>query len=278
MSTLFDTFVRAPLLRLHPLVPAQHRYLMLQLIRRDVRSRYQGSVLGIGWSLLYPLLILAAYTFVFRSVFKARWPGGGDSTAEFALQVFAGLVIFNLFGELLGRAPKLVLEQPNLVKRVVFPLEVLAWVATGTAMFHAALALLVLVCAVALVGSGLTPWVLSVPLVLGACVPMLLGLAWLLAALGVFVRDIAHAMGPAVSMLLFLSPVLYPARALPGLLANLLWLNPLTVPIENLRRVVLAGQPPDFASLAVYTLSGLAFAVLAWRLFERVRPAFSDEV
>jgi lipopolysaccharide transport system permease protein len=278
MSTLFDTFVRAPLLRLHPLVPAQHRYLMLQLIRRDVRSRYQGSVLGIGWSLLYPLLILAAYTFVFRSVFKARWPGGGDSTAEFALQVFAGLVIFNLFGELLGRAPKLVLEQPNLVKRVVFPLEVLAWVATGTAMFHAVLALAVLVCAVALVGGGLTPWVLSVPLVLGACVPMLLGLAWLLAGLGVFVRDIAHAMGPAVSMLLFLSPVLYPARALPGLLANLLWLNPLTVPIENLRRVVLGGQPPDFASLGVYTLAGLVFAILAWRLFERVRPAFSDEV
>jgi lipopolysaccharide transport system permease protein len=117
-----------------------------------------------------------------------------------------------------------------------------------------------------------------VPLVLGACVPMLLGLAWLLAGLGVFVRDIAHAMGPAVSMLLFLSPVLYPARALPGLLANLLWLNPLTVPIENLRRVVLGGQPPDFASLGVYTLAGLVFAILAWRLFERVRPAFSDEV
>jgi lipopolysaccharide transport system permease protein len=278
MSTFFDDLLRAPLRRLHPLVPTQHRYMMLQLIRRDVRSRYQGSVLGIGWSLLYPLLILAAYTFVFRSVFKARWPGGGDSTAEFALQVFAGLVIFNLFGELLGRAPKLVLEQPNLVKRVVFPLEVLAWVATGTAMFHAVLASAVLACAVALVGGGLTPWALSAPLVLAACVPMLLGLAWLLAGFGVFVRDIAHAMGPAVSMLLFLSPVLYPARALPGLLASLLWLNPLTVPIENLRRVVLNGAPPDFVALAVYAIAGLIFAWLAYRLFERIRPAFADEV
>jgi lipopolysaccharide transport system permease protein len=264
--------------RLHPMVPVLHRYLLVQFIRRDIRSRYQGSVLGMGWTLLYPLLILGAYTFVFRGIFKARWPGGADSTAEFALQVFAGLVVFNLFGEVLGRAPRLVLEQPNLVKRVVFPLEVLSWVAVGTAMFHALLALAVLLAALLWTGAGITWAALWTPVVLATTVPVLLGLGWLLSGLGVFVRDIAHAVGPAVSMLLFLSPVLYPASALPGGFADLLWLNPLTVPIENLRLVLIQDRAPAFAALGWYTVAGLVFCIASWRFFERVRPAFADEV
>ena len=263
---------------IHPLYLARHRYLVMQLVRRDVRARYQGSVLGLGWALLFPLLILLSYTFVFRSVFKARWPGGSDSTQEFALQLFAGLVVFNLFADILNRAPRLVLEQPNLVKRVVFPLEVLSWVALGGAMFHASLSLLILVAAVAWSGPALTPWALAVPLVFATIVPVLLGLGWLLSAVGLFIRDIGHAMGPATTMLMFLSPVLYPAKALPGKVSALLWLNPLTAPIENLRRLLLEGRAPDWTALAVYLVCGLAFAALAWRLFARLQPAFADEV
>jgi lipopolysaccharide transport system permease protein len=262
----------------HPLVLARHRFLVLQLVRRDIMARYQGSVIGAGWGLLSPLLILAAYTFVFRTVFRTRWPGGGDSTGEFVLQLFAGLVIFNLFSELLGRAPRLVLEQPNLVKRVVFPLEILAWVATGSVMFHGALALAILIAASVALGAHLTPWAFAAPFVFALTVPMLIGLAWLLSALGVFLRDIGHVIAPAVSLLLFVSPVLYPTSALPPFLRDLLWLNPLTVPIETLRRVLLQGVAPDWASLAAYLACGLVFAFLSWRLFERVRPAFADEV
>ena len=262
----------------HPLFLARHRYLVVQLVRRDILARYQGSVLGIGWGLLSPLLILAAYTFVFRTVFKARWPGGGDSTGEFVLQLFAGLLVFNLFSDALSRAPRIVLDQPNLVKRVVFPLEVLAWVAVGAVMFHALLALAILFGAAIGLGTTLTPWVATVPLVLACTVPFLLGVSWLLSALGVFLRDITHVIGPALSMLLFISPVLYPTQALPPLLAQLLWLNPLTLPIENLRRVILRGQAPEWQALAVYTAIGLVFAFVAHRFFERVRPAFADEV
>lgn len=262
----------------YPLVLSRHRHLVLQLARRDVLARYKGSVLGLGWGLLFPLLILLSYTFVFRSVFKARWPGGGDSTQEFALQLFAGLVIFNLFADILNRAPRLVLEQPNLVKRVVFPLEILPWIALGGALFHAGLSLVILLVALALVGPGLSLWALGVPLVFAATVPVLLGLAWLLSALGVFIRDIGHAMGPATTMLMFLSPVLYPAKALPVNIGALLWLNPLTVPIENLRRLLLEARAPDWSGLALYTVCGLVFAALAWRLFARLKPAFADEV
>jgi lipopolysaccharide transport system permease protein len=262
----------------YPLILSRHRHLVLQLARRDVLARYKGSVLGLAWGLLFPLLILLAYTFVFRSVFKARWPGGSDSTLEFALQLFAGLVIFNLFADILNRSPRLVLEQPNLVKRVVFPLEILPWIALGGALFHAGLSLLVLLAALAWAGPGLSAWALLVPVVFAATVPVLLGLAWLLAGLGVFIRDIGHAMGPATTMLMFLSPVLYPANALPGRLAGLLWLNPLTVPIENLRRLLLDARAPDWSGLALYTVCGLIFAALAWRLFAHLKPAFADEV
>ncbi|SFC17282.1 lipopolysaccharide transport system permease protein [Polaromonas sp. OV174] len=260
------------------MVPLRHQYLITQLARRDVLARYKGSILGVGWGLLFPLLILLSYTFVFRLVFKARWPGGGDSTGEFALQVFTGLVVFNLFSDLLNRAPRLVLEQPNLVKRVVFPLEILAWVALTSAVFHAGLSLVILLLAIAGFGPGLTWWALLAPVVIMATVPVLLGSAWLLSGLGVFIRDISHVMGPALTMLMFMSPVLYPATALPGHLPTLLWLNPLTVPIENLRHLLLKGQAPDWGALAIYTLAGLVFATLAYWFFDRVRPAFADEV
>jgi len=262
----------------YPLIPTRHRYLITQLVRRDVLARYKGSILGLGWGLLFPLLILLSYTFVFRTVFKARWPGGSDSTEEFALQVFTGLVIFNLFSDLLNRAPRLVLEQPNLVKRVVFPLEILSWVAMGSAMFHAGLGLFILLLGVATIGPGLTPWTMLAPVVIMACVPFLLGMAWLLSGLGVFIRDVSHLMAPALTMLMFMSPVLYPVSSLPKGFAGLLWLNPLTVPIENLRYLLLKGHEPDWSVLAIYTVAGMAFAALAYQFFVRVRPAFSDEV
>ena len=264
---------------MHLLVPWKHHYLIKQLARRDVLARYKGSILGLAWGLLFPLMILMAYTFVFRTVFKARWPGSvGDSTAEFALQMFAGLVIFNLFSDMLNRAPRLVLEQPNLVKRVVFPLETLSWVALATAFFHAGMAMGILLLATALFGPGLSAWSALVPLLFLSTLPVLLGFAWLLSALGVFIRDIGHLMAPALTMLMFLSPVLYPASALPAQFSNLLWLNPLTVPIENLRYVLLLNRAPDWWSLGAYVVAGLVFAILAFGFFQRVRGAFADEV
>ena len=262
----------------YPLIPFRHKYLISQLARRDVLARYKGSVLGLGWGLLFPLLILMSYTFVFRTVFKARWPGGGDSTTEFALQVFTGLVVFNLFADLLNRAPRLILEQPNLVKRVVFPLEILPWVALCSGVFHALLGLTILLLALVFVGPGLTPWAMVTPLIFMAMVPTLLGIVWLLSALGVFIRDVSHATGPAVTMLMFMSPVLYPAESLPSHMRGLLWLNPLTLPIENLRNVLLKNLPPQWDGLAIYTLVGMLFAYLAYRFFNRLKSAFSDEV
>lgn len=204
--------------RFKGVLPLGHRSLVVTMARREVASKYRGSVLGVGWAVLYPLLILAAYTFVFRHVFGAKWPGASsDSSAEFALQIFAGLVIFNLFAEVMGRAPRLIIDHSNLVKQVRFPIELLAWVSLSSATFHGLMALVILMGAVQLLGNGLGAGILGVPVVILAVVPVLLGMAWMLSALGVFLRDIGHAMGPALNMLMFLSPVLYPSAADLGL-------------------------------------------------------------
>jgi lipopolysaccharide transport system permease protein len=260
------------------LLPAGHVYLIWQMAKRDILGRYKGSVLGLGWSLLYPLLLLTTYTFVFRLIFKARWPGAEDQPGTFALNIFAGLLLFNLFAEVVGRAPRLVLEQPNLVKRVVFPLEVLPWVGLAGAAFHAALSMGVLLAGVLLVLGALPLSALATPLIMLTMLPMLLCLGWLLAGFGVFLRDIGQMVAPVLNVMLFLTPVLYPASALPPRIQNWLVLNPLTLPIESLRSALLLGQWPAWGSLLLYALVWTCLASLAAFAFSRLRPSFADQL
>jgi lipopolysaccharide transport system permease protein len=260
------------------LLPSRHSYLIWQMTKREVLARYKGSALGLGWSLLYPLLLLATYTFVFRLIFKARWPGVDDHPGNFALNIFAGLVVFNLFSELVGRAPRLVVEQPNLVKRVVFPLEVLPWVGVAGAYFHAGLSMLVLLAGALLVQNSLPPSALAAPLIMLAMLPMLLFMGWLLAGFGVFLRDISQMVPPVLNVLMFLTPVLYPASALPKGVQDWLGFNPLTLPIESLRAALLLGQWPDWIALLTYAYTWTLLASFAAFTFWRLRPAFADQL
>ncbi len=272
--------MRFRFLSLNDVVPLAQRGLVWQLARRDVQARYRGSMLGLAWALMTPLLMLGVYTFVFRQVLKARWPGvAGTADAgamDFALRIYAGLIVFNLFAELVSRAPALITSQPNMVKKVVFPLQVLPWVAVMAAMFQVALNVLVLVAAVWLLGPGLSPTVVAMPLVVLAMCPFLLGLGWWLGSLGVFLRDIGQATGMVVSLLMFLSPIFYPASALPEQFQAFLWLNPLALPIEELRAVALDGRWPHWGPLALYALAGSVFAVLGARWFAATRHGFAD--
>jgi lipopolysaccharide transport system permease protein len=264
--------------------PVHLRFLVWQFARRDVLARYRGSLLGLGWSFLTPLLMLGVYTFVFREVFNARWPAAphtghtGDENLAFALQVYAGLIVFNLFAEVLGRAPRLVLDQPNLVKKVVFPLEILPWVSILAALFHLAVNCTVLVGAVVLATHQLPATVLALPLVVVAFVPLLLGCSWLLASLGVFLRDIGQLIGMLLTALMFLSPVFYPAQALPARWQPLLLLNPLSIPIEAIRQVVLEGVWPNWVDLGIYTVCALIVGWLGAHWFAATRKGFADVI
>jgi lipopolysaccharide transport system permease protein len=255
----------------------RNKGLIRNLIHREVVGRYKGSMLGIFWSLANPIFMLAVYTFVFSVVFKARWgAGGSDSKTEFALVLFAGLMIFNLFSECISRAPGLILANVNYVKKVVFPLEVLPWVSMGSALFQFVVSLGVWLVAYGLL-FGVPHWhVLLLPLVLVPLVLFVMGLSWALASLGVYLRDVGQIIGVLITVLMFLTPIFYPASALPAAYQPLIFMNPLTAPIEMARDLMYWGQLPSLSLLAMYAAGALGFAVLGFAWFQKTRKGFAD--
>lgn len=254
----------------------ENRRLVWQLTKREVVGRYRGSLLGLAWSFLHPLLMLSIYTLVFGYVFHARWGSEVNSTADFAIVLFAGMIVFGIFAEAVTRAPGLLIAHTSYVKKVVFPLECLPWVPLGAALFHAAASLLVLLVANAIVRASL-PWTIALlPLVLVPLVLLSIGLAWLLASLGVYVRDVGQAVGVLTTVVLFLSPVFYPGTALPEPLRSLLLVNPLAIVIEQTRAVLIGGAPPSWPALAWCYLITLPIACLGLLWFDRTRAGFAD--
>lgn len=254
----------------------RHGGLTRQMVKREVLGRYRGSFLGLLWSFVNPVLLLTVYTFVFGIVFRARWGQGSGDRLEFALVLFAGLIMFNLFSECLTRAPGLVLGNVNYVKKVIFPLEILPWVSLGSALFHAAVSLVVLLLFLLLSGHGVSWTVLLLPIVLAPFALLIQGLSWLLASIGVFVRDIGQVVGMAMTVLLFMSPIFYPADALPAAIRPWLFLNPLTFIIEQSRDVLIWGKLPDWYGLIMYALIALAVAWAGLFWFQKTRKGFAD--
>lgn len=254
----------------------RNRDLILQMTQREVVGRYRGSIMGLLWSFMNPLFMLAVYSFVFSVAFKARWAGGDESQTQFAVVLFAGMIVHALFAEVLNRAPGTVLANANYVKKVVFPLEILVVVNLGAALFHAAISLAVLLVAVLLL-NGFVHWTaVFAPLVLLPLMVLTLGCGWILASLGVFVRDIGQFIGVLTSALMFLSPVFYPLSALPEDLQPWLQLNPLTFIIEQARDVLLWGHLPDWRGLALYFCGAAVFAWTGFFWFQKTRRGFAD--
>ena len=257
----------------------QHRTLWWRLTQREVAGRYRGSVLGWSWSLLNPLMMLGVYTFVFSTVFKARWPDLQQAgPLGFAINLFAGLIVFNLFSECIGKAPTLVLSQPSYVTKVVFPLDVLSAVAVGAAGFHACTSLVVLAAFELIATSKIPATVLWLPLV---WLPLGLGclaLCWLLSGLGVYLRDLPQLVSVALSVLMFLSAVFYPISALPERWQPLLLANPLVLVIEQTRRVLVQGEHPGAAYLLLGIPATLLGCEISFRLFKKMRRGFADVI
>lgn len=254
------------------------RELWWQLTEREILSRYRGSVLGLGWIFMQPLVMLAVYTFVFSQVFRARWGtlDGSSDTLGFAINLFAGLIVFNLFSECANRAPGLVLANPNYVKKVIFPLEVLGSVAVGTAAFHALTSLVVLILFELIAFRSLPLSVLWLPLV---WLPLLLGslaTTWILSSFGVFLRDLGQLVGLLLSVLMFLSPVFFPITALPPRFLPILRLNPLAQVIEETRQVAINGHSPSLMYLIGGILLGVIACELSFRSFQKAKRAFAD--
>lgn len=253
-----------------------HWNLIVSLIKREVAGRYQGSVLGLLWSFFNPVLMLVIYTFVFSVIFKARWPGATDSKTEFALVLFAGLMLYNFFAECVNRAPSLILGNVNYVKKVVFPLEVLPCVLLGSACFHF-LASLAVWSIFYLVFFGFPPATFALLILLmPPFVLMILGISWLLASLGVYLRDVSQVIGLMTSALMFLSPIFYPLTAIPESYRWLFQINPLTFAIEQARRVMIWGEGMDWMNLLLYTVISMLVAWFGFAWFQKTRKGFAD--
>jgi len=254
----------------------RNRSLVKASIKREVLGRYRGSFMGILWSFFNPLFMLAVYTFVFSVIFKARWNPGSESKTEFALVLFAGMIVFNLFSECINRAPGLILGNQNYVKKVVFPLEILPWVGLGAALFHGAISLGVWLIAYLIFFGVPHATLVYFPLVLLPFGLFIMGLSWALASLGVYLRDVGQFIGIVTTVLMFLSPLFFPASALPEEYRFLLYLNPLTPAIEQTRDVLFWGKAPDFPMLGIYLVATSLIAWLGFAWFQKTRKGFAD--
>jgi homopolymeric O-antigen transport system permease protein len=257
----------------------RNRSLILQMTKREVVGRYRGSVVGLGWSFFHPLIMLAIYTFVFSVVFRARWPGMVEgSTVDFALLLFVGLILHGLFAESVNRAPGLIISNPNYVKKVVFPLEILPCVAMGSAVFHGSISLAVMLLAL-LLTHGTIPWtIVLIPFVLVPLLCATLGIAWFLSALGVYIRDVVQVTGIVTTIFLFISPVFFPLSAVPQEFQTWLKLNPLTFVIEAGRNVLIFGRTFDWIGWTWYAVGSFAVAWAGFWWFQKTRRGFADVV
>lgn len=256
----------------------ENRNLLSIMVRRDVAGRYRGAMLGLIWSLINPLLMLLVFTFVFSVVFAVRWDVEPSSRYEFAIILFTGMIIHGFVAECLNRAPGIVVENPSYVTKVTFPLEIIPVMMVCSAFTHLLINTSVLLAAIVLIRGGLPA---TSPLFLVAMVPAFmgtLGVSCLLASLGVFVRDVRQVTGTISMMLLFLSPVFYPASALPAEFRIILDLNPLTYVIESARAVLIWGEMLDWGSWVRQTVISTVVLLLGYGWFVKSRSGFADVV
>jgi lipopolysaccharide transport system permease protein len=255
----------------------QNRYLLYQLIKRDIAIKYRGSAFGFLWAFLIPALMLVVYTFVFSMVFKARWvENANQSKTEFAVVLFVGMMIHGVFAEILSRAPTSVLASANLVKKVVFPLEILPIVPAGSAIFQFLISFGVLSAGVLFLNGSIPPTALLLPFALLPFFMLCFGLAWIVGALGVFVRDTSQVISLLVLVLCFISPVFYPIDSVPLPYRQWLYLSPLTFVIEQARSLLIWGNGLDWLGLAIYSAVSLAIFWFGFYCFQKTRKGFAD--
>lgn len=255
------------------------RELLLRLARREYDARFRGSVMGLTWAVLTPLLLAVAYSFVFAGVFKLRWVGTADDMgASFAVYLLAGLAVHGILAECLARAPGLILSNPSYVTKVIFPLEILAFTVLLPSLANALITVSIVVIINFAMTGQLRPTLILAPLILAPYALFVVAVTMIVSALGVYLRDMAHVVGLILTLSLFLSPVFYALEAVPPAMQALMLYNPLTFPIEQLRQVILIGNMPNWIGLAIYLVFAVVALTLAHTVFQRLRKGFADVI
>jgi len=253
-----------------------HHQLLRRLIPRDVHARYLGSAFGLIWSIAVPLMILLNYWFFLGVILKAKWGVQDVSAHRYPLMLFSGIVVYQFFADVIGRAPNLILSHGAYVRKVVFPVEVLPWMTIATAAFHLSINCMILFVGQLIAEKQVSGTWLLLPIALLPMMAMTVGLSWIIASLGVYLRDIAQVVPLILTMLMFLSPIFYPMEMVPAPYRDWLMLNPLTGIIEQVREVTLYGRGIDPIAYGAQLLIGYAVMLFGYWWFVRTKKGFAD--
>lgn len=254
----------------------RYHSLLFQSIKRDVIGRYKGSYLGVLWSIVTPLLMLLVYTFVFGTIFHSKWNVNGGNKVTFALVMFSGITTFNIFAEVVTRASTIIIDNANYVKRVVYPLQLLPIIILGSSLVNASIGFVILIVGIFSLSGAVSWTVVLIPVVLIPLVLVSLGMGWLLASLGVFIRDIGQFIGISVQALIFLTPVFFPMSAVPRNLRIIYQMNPLSYVVDNVQRVAVWGHLPNWTSLVYGVCYSSVIAFIGYLWFQKTRGEFAD--
>ncbi|MEK6337117.1 MAG: ABC transporter permease [Acidobacteriota bacterium] len=251
--------------------------LILSLTRRELSARYRGSILGIIWALLTPVVMIAIFTLLFAGIFKAKF-NASDSQWDYALYLFCGLLPWNAFQESLQLSSNTIVAHSNLVKRVVFPLETLPVSQTLAAAANQMFGTVALVIATAILRHEVHATIVFLPILVILQIVATLGGAWLLASLGVFVRDIVQGITLVLMAWMYLTPIIYPESVVPERYRPLINLNPFTPLVRSYRRILLDGSQPDWWGLGYFSAFAVVSFILGYWWFARTRKNFADVI
>ena len=254
----------------------RNKTLIKQLVKREIFGRFQGTHLGFLWVILEPLLMLTVYTIVFRLIFNRHWISEDETTLEFSIILFSGLLVFNFFRETINSAPRLILRNANYVKKVVFPLEILPLVSALTGIFHLCISMVILCIIYISVYGQLHPEIIFAPIILLPYILMVFGASMFLASLGVFLRDIAQITGMIVMASLFLSAIFYPIESVPEKYQMWFYLNPVAFTVDQFRSALVWGRTPEWEWIFLYYPISFMISWLGFTWFQKTRKGFSD--
>lgn len=254
----------------------KHSYLLKQLVKKDIKQRYQGSILGMLWSFIVPILMLVIYTFVFSEVFQAKWDIDTSDKYQFALVLFCGLSAFNMVSEVMNRATTLIVSNTNYVKKVIFPLEILPVVIMFSALFNCVISFSILIVAKIIIYKNISS---TLYLIFFAMIPLIVlsvGLGLFISAVSVYLKDVGNVISVLVTVLMYMSPVFFSLSSVPENFRGICEVNPMTYIIENFRNVVLYGESLNWKYWGISCVVALAIYLFGKVVFMRAKEGFAD--
>lgn len=255
----------------------QRRDLVLSLAKQGLVARYKGSVLGLLWALVTPAVMIGIFTFIFAGIFGARF-GASTTKWDYALYLFCGLLPWTMFQESIQQSSTTIVTHANLVKRVVFPLETLPVAQTLSALANQLFGTVALLLAIILIRHDIHLTVLWFPVVLISQLILTIGSAWLIASLGVFLRDMSQGIGLVLMVWMYLTPIIYPETIVPQNLRWVIELNPFTALVRSYRRILMDNAAPDWTGLGYFTLIAVGVFLFGYWWFARTRKNFADVI